>query len=108
MLHELIEFAQREGLAVEPGFRAKWAAWFLVFTPEGRFLGVQDQRGDNRKGKGREFRMCPDLTQQEMVGVGGGCRHFLVDSLDVVTLLTKDGQIDDKLAAKHAFFVDLL
>ena len=103
MLHELVRYAEREGLNPEPGFKAKTVRWLLVFTPEGRFLGVQDLRGDDRKSKGRDFAKCPDLAQQEMVAAGAGCRHFLVDSLDVVCLLTKDGQIDGKQSAKHEF-----
>lgn len=108
MLHAILDYARREGLTAEPGLKPKTVRWLLVFSEEGRFLGVQDLRGDDPKSKGREFPACPDLTQQEMVAVGAGCRHFLVDSLDVVTLLTKDGVIDDKLKAKHEFFVNLL
>lgn len=108
MLGQLLQYAEREGLAAEPGFKPKTVRWLLVFSPDGQFLGVQDLRGDDRRSRGREFTACPDLTQQEMVGVGGGCRHFLVDGVEVVALLTKDGDVNDKQSAKHAFFVDLL
>jgi len=108
MLHALLDYARQEQLAAEPGLKPKWVRWLLLFAPDGRFLGLQDLPGDDRRSKGREFRACPDLTGPEMVAVGSGCRHFLVDSLDVVCLLTKDGQIDDKLSAKHDFFVGLL
>ncbi len=108
MLNQLVDYARREGLAAEPGFKPKMVRWLLVFSPDGRFLGVQDLAGDDRRSRGHEFKACPDLTQQEMVAIGSGCRHFLVDSLDVLTLLTKDGTVDEKLAAKHAFFVNLL
>lgn len=108
MLHALLDYAQRESLAAEPGFKLKTVRWLLVFSPDGRFLGVQDLRGDDRKSKGRDFRLCPDLTQPELIAAGAGARHFLVDGLDVVTLLTKDGQIDEKLIAKHEYFANLL
>jgi CRISPR-associated protein Csd1 len=108
MLHALLEYARQEHLTAEPGIKPKIVRWLLVFSAEGRFLGVQDLGGDQRNGKGREFPACPDLTQQEMVAAGDGCRHFLVDSLDVVALLTKDGQVDEKQAAKHAYFAGLL
>ena len=108
MLHALTEYANREELSAEPGFKPKTVRWLLVFTSDGKFLDVQDLRGDDRKSRGREFTRCPDLTQQEMVAIGKGCRHFLVDSVDVVTLLAKDEQVDEKLAAKHAFFLGLL
>ena len=108
MLHELIEYAKQEQLSAEPGFKPKTVRWLLVFSSQGDFLGVQDLKGEERRSRGREFKSCPDLTQQEMVGVGKGCRHFLVDGLDVVSLLTKDGEVGEKLVAKHAFFLDLL
>lgn len=108
MLHALLEYADREQLTPEPGLKPKTVRWLLVFSPQGALLGVQDLTGGDRRSKGREFRACPDLTQPEMVGIGGGCRHFLVDSLDVVVLLTKDGKVDAKQTAKHDFFVSLL
>ena len=108
MLHALRQYATQEKLIVAPGFKPKLVRWLLIFSPQGKFLGVQDLTGGDKKSKGREFPACPDLTQQEMVGIGNGCRHFLVDGLDVVCLLTKDGNVDDKLAAKHEFFVSLL
>lgn len=106
MLHALKDYAIREKLTAEPGLKPKAVRWLLMFSPQGQFTGVQNLAGDDRKSKGRVFPNCPDLTFSEMIG--GGCRHFLVDSADVVSLLTKDGEIDEKLTAKHDFFVGLL
>lgn len=108
MLHALMEYAVREKLTAEPGLKPKAVRWLLTFSSQGEFTGVQSLAGDDRKSKGRMFPNCPDLSQPEMIAIGGGCRHFLVDSADVVGLLTKDGTIDDKLTAKHDFFVGLL
>ena len=108
MLNTLVDYARDHDLVTEPGFKPKMVRWLLIFSKEGNFTGPQDLRGDNPKGKGREFRVCPDLTQPEMVAVGDGCRHFLVDSLEVVALLTIEDEVDDKLLAKHEFFVNLL
>jgi len=108
MLQELQEYARRERLTAEPGLKPKTVRWLLSFSPRGAFLGVLDFSDGDKTSKGREFPACPDLTQQEMVAQGAGCRHFLVDSVDVVCLVTKDGAVDDKLAAKHAYFVGLL
>jgi len=107
MLQELVDYARQEQLTAIPGFKPKWIRWLLVFSEDGGFVGLHDY-AEGPRSKGREFPACPDLTQQEMVAVGGGCRHFLVDSLDVVCLLTKDGKTDEKLVAKHKFFVNLL
>ena len=108
MLHALLDYARQEKLAVEPGFRPKTVRWLVEFSFEGRFLGLYDLTGGDRKSKGREFPKCPDLSQPELIGAGSGARHFLVDGLDVIALLTKDGQVDEKLQAKHAYFADLL
>lgn len=108
MLQALLEYARQEQLTAQPGLKPKTVRWLLVFSVDGAYLGLQDLRGDDRKSKGRVFPGCPDLTQQEMVAAGAGCRHFLVDSLDVVCLFTKEEEVDNKLAAKHEFFVNLL
>lgn len=106
MLHAVLDYARSRD-AVEPGFKPKSVRWLINFSPDGQFLDVFDAAGGDKKSKGRTFRVCPDLTSQEIVSAGGGCRHFLVDSVDVVALLAKD-EVDDKLTAKHEYFVSLL
>lgn len=106
MLHAVLDYA-RSHADVEPGFKPKSVRWLINFSPNGQFLDVFDAAGPHKKTKGRTFRVCPDLTQQEMVSAGTGCRHFLVDSVDVVALLAKE-EVDEKLTAKHNYFVHLL
>jgi CRISPR-associated protein Csd1 len=108
MLQALEQYAEDVGLKTKPGFRVKSAVWLLTFSLDGRFLGVQDLRGDDRKSKGREFAACPDLTDVELKSVVDGKRrrHFLLDSLGVVTKYGDDG--DEDVAAKHGYFVDML
>jgi len=108
MLHALLEYADKQNLAVEPGLKPKMVRWLLSFNTKGDFLGVHDYTGGDKKKPGRIFPACPDLTQQEMVAAGAGTRHFLVDTVEVIALLTKDGEVDDKLRVKHASFVDHL
>jgi len=106
MLHELIAYARREKLDSEPGFKAKFVKWLLMFSADGKWLPpVIDLTGGEKKSKGREFARCPDLTQPEMISTGS--RHFLVDSLDKVVLLTKE-EVREKELAQHASFVGLL
>ncbi len=106
MLHELLAYSLREQLASEPGFKSKMVKWLLQFTPDGKWIAPAiDLTGGEKKGKGREFRRCPDLTQPEMIS--SGSRHFLVDSLDKVVLLTKEETTDKDIAA-HDSFVGLL
>lgn len=109
MLNLLVEYARSHNLTAEPGFTSKSVRWALVHDASGRFLASVLPLGDadDKKNPGQLFRRCPDLSQPEIKRGGPGCRHFLVDSADVVALLT-DGPPDAKLQAKHAYFVRLL
>ncbi|GAB6166955.1 type I-C CRISPR-associated protein Cas8c/Csd1 [Thermostilla marina] len=105
MLHALAEYARREGLAAVPGLAPKMVRAVLRFTPQGEFLGILDL-AEGKKSKGRLIKGCPDLSQGEMVS--SGCRHFLVDTAEVVLLLIKKDKPNDKQIAKHRSFVDVL
>lgn len=104
MLHALLQYARDQGLAIEPGFKSKPVRWLLIFDSDGKFLNVHPLSGDD--GGGELIPGCPDLSQPEIKAGGAGCRHFLVDTLEVVALWSK--AVDDKLVAKHAYFVSLL
>jgi CRISPR-associated protein Csd1 len=106
MLHQLIEFAQRENLKSEPGFKPKSVRWLILFTPDGRFIApVIDLTGGDKKSKGREFSKCPELTFSELIS--GKLRHFLIDSLDKVALFTKEDATEKEIG-DHNSFVSLL
>lgn len=107
MLHALKEFADSRGLTSEPGFKPKTIRWLLTFNQEGVFLGIDDMAAEKDR-KGREFSRCPHLSLPEIKAGGSGCRHFLVDGADVITLFTKDDEADDKLKAKHNYFSQCL
>lgn len=108
MLELLARYADREGLVVEPGFAPKDVRWAIVLGEDGDYLDVTEL-GDvgSKRNRGRTFRRCPDLSQPELKRGGAGCRHFLVDAAEVVTLLGPD-EPDAKLLAKHRYFVGLL
>ncbi len=108
MLHALLDYAQTRSVGAEPGFKPKTVRWLINFNSKGQYIDVFDTTGGDKKSKGRTFRQCPDLTQPEMAAAGEGCRHFLVDGLDVVAMVTKDGDIGEKLVAKHQYFTGLL
>jgi CRISPR-associated protein Csd1 len=111
MLNLLIDYAKTHGLTIEPGFKPKTVRWAIVCDKAGRFLNVQELgNSDDKKNRGQIFSVCPDLSQPEMKAGGSGCRHFLVDNVEVVTLLGKEGDVsgDKKAKAKHDFFVSLL
>ncbi len=112
MLDLLLRYAKDHGLITEPGFKPKRARWAIVFNTSGRLQGV-NELGDPgaRKNPGRQFNCCPDLTQPEMRAGGDGCRHFLLDSAQVVSLFGIERLENDdleKAKAKHEYFVNLL
>jgi CRISPR-associated protein Csd1 len=135
MLNLLRQYALTHALVVEPGFAPKTVKWGIYLDADGRLLDVIEQ-GDtgDRRNPGRTFPQCPDLSQPEMAHGGRGCRHFLIDSADVVALHWKGpgipwlsttpyfeglvaGAAQDTaavpekprdLARKHAYFVNLL
>ena len=107
MLHALMEYATNRGLTSEPGFKPKTVRWLLTFNRNGDYLGANDLATE-KGSKGREFNRCPHLNLTEIKGGGAGCRHFLVDGIDVLALLTKDDRDDEKLQAKHAYFTNCL
>jgi CRISPR-associated protein Csd1 len=105
MLHALKEYAEAVGLESEPGFKPKEVKWLIIFDDQGHYINSQ-RLGDGKAGE--LIDRCPHLTQPELKGGGTGCRHFLVDGLDVASLLVSKGEPDEKLLQKHAYFRSLL
>lgn len=119
MLNLLIDYAKTHGLTIDPGFKPKTIRWAIVCDEAGRFLNVQELGNfDVKNNRGQAFNVCPDFSTPEMRAGGSGCRHFLVDNVEVVTLMGKNGdvRIDNSLTKderkkakdKHNFFVSLL
>lgn len=111
MLKELAEYGERAGVP-PPGFAPKPARWAIMFTQDGRYLGVA-QLGDTEanRNRGRTFPKAPDLSQGELIAGGVTRSHFLIDTAEVVTLLDADKASAKKqvsLRAKHECFVELL
>jgi CRISPR-associated protein Csd1 len=112
MLELLVKYSSDHNLVAEPGFKPKDVRWGLVCDGQGRFLEVLELGNAGQpRNRGQTFPMCPDLSQPEIKRGGEGCRHFLVDQLDVTTLFGSD-KLDKKarakLLAKHAYFINLL
>lgn len=95
MLNLLIDYAKKTPeLTVEPGFKPKTIRWAIVCDANGRFLNVQELgNSDNKFNRGEPFPVCPDLSQPEIKAGGPGCRHYLVDTIEVVALMGKDGDL---------------
>ena len=107
MLHLLNEYAEARELSSKPGYETKEIRWLLAFSAKGSFLNVIRQ-GEGKRGL--QVPGCPSLSQPELKAAGTGARHFLVDNLEVIALQTAKPEDvpDEKLKAKHAYFVGLL
>lgn len=114
MLHQLVEYATAQGIAGEAGFTPKLVRWLITFSPDGKFLGVVDLSGGERKSKGREFPRAPHLKFSGDTPM----RQFLVDTAKFAVLLGEEPPGDDaseaarkawdKLLKKREYFLNLL
>lgn len=107
MLNQVIGWGRSSRLAVPTGFKVKPVRWALVFDPEGRFQLVRELGDVGEKRNRGAYLLCPNLELGEMKRGGAGTRHFLVDNTQVISLLDAD-EADEKIRAKHDFFVSLL
>jgi CRISPR-associated protein Csd1 len=109
MLELLIKYA-RDHLPIppEPGFSAKDVRWAIDCDELGNFLDAIEL-GDTsqKKNRGQRFPKCPDMNLGEMKAEGIPKSHFLIETADVIVLLTKKPN-DEKLLAKHQYFKSLL
>ncbi|MGQ9635880.1 MAG: type I-C CRISPR-associated protein Cas8c/Csd1 [Bryobacteraceae bacterium] len=111
MLERLVQYAQQHGLP-GPGFAPKQVRWAIQCNQRGQYLGVVEL-GDpsSRKTPGREFPLCPDLSQPELVGGTQARSHFLIETAHTVVLYGKpptDAKKAKKRQQKHRFFIQLL
>lgn len=107
MLELLAGYARKNKLP-GPGFKAKTVRWAIVCDAQGRF-GEVVELGDagQPRNKGRVFPQCPDLSAAEMNAGGVAKSHFLVDAAEVVALYG-DKADDEKVKAKHDYFISRL
>jgi len=112
MLKLLVKYAEGHGLKPEPGFAVESARWGIVCDEHGRFLQVIELGDTERKrNPGREFPKAPKMSFSDLTRGGESKCHFLIESAQVVTMLSK-GNEDEKAVArarsKHDYFVRLL
>lgn len=107
MMHLLKQYAESSDLASAPGYSAVNIRYVIAFTRDGTFASIAEI-GEGKRG--RRVPGCPQFSLSELKAMGSGSRHFLVDSLDVIGLLTSkpDQLADEKLTAKHGGFIRLL
>lgn len=110
MLNTLVEYANKNGLSSEPGFAPKYVKWIVRINDEGEFLGLISMDSGNKNGK--LFEKSPDLSLGELIAGGLVRSHFLVDTLDVVTLYkidkVKSEKNINKKKEKNNFFKKII
>ena len=104
MLKQLLEYAQLEGMASEPGFVSKVVHYALDIDADGGGASLT-ALGD---GKGRRYDRCPNLSHPEMIAGGVKRSQFLIESVSVALLLAKTEEDELKALARREFFLGLL
>ena len=106
MLDLLVKYAHDHGLEAEPGFKPKEVRWAIFCDTDGRFLDVIELGDTSQKrNPGQTFPKCPEMDRGALQA--GGKSHFLVETADVVALLSEKDDATDK-QKKHEYFVSLL
>ena len=108
MLELLVKYAEKNGLATEPGFASKTVRWALAFDENGQFNDVIELgNAEERTNKGITFPKCPDMTDSEIkTGTETKC-HFLVESAEVVACAGENEALL-RIQKKHSFFIKTL
>lgn len=107
MLNQLAAYAHRHELAIEPGFCPKSIRWAIWLNNAGQLIDLREFKA----GENGDFPKCPDLRQNEMIAGGIKRSHFLIDTIEVVSLYGAERLNDAKrikILAKHEYFIDLL
>ncbi|MEA3342235.1 MAG: type I-C CRISPR-associated protein Cas8c/Csd1, partial [Chloroflexota bacterium] len=108
MLHLLKEYAEKKGLVSEPGFAPDTVRWVIVFSDTGEFLEVVELGNpEEKRNRGQAFTRCPKLSFSDLKSGSIVKCHFLVETVDVVTLISGE-KADPKTVKKHKYFLDLL
>jgi len=108
MLRQLVDYAYKHGLELEPGFGPRIVKWAITFSEDMDFLEVVELGDTSQKrNPGRRFPKCPDLGQSELVSGSERRSHFLVETVGVVALHGV-AQEDTGTKQKHDYFIRLL
>lgn len=102
MLNELVEYA-RKNLDSEPGFTTRTARWLVDISSDGQLINILPLGED----KGEQTPKCPEMHNMN----AGGRAHFLVETLQTVTLLCKSNEDEKKITGsreKQSFFAGML
>lgn len=100
MLNQLVTYARANLSGSEPGFTTRTVRWLVEISGDGQLINALPLGEDK---KGEQTSKCPEMHNM----VAGGRAHFLVESLQTVTLLCKPNEEPKKIAGsqeKQSFF----
>jgi CRISPR-associated protein Csd1 len=103
MLQPLVEYAQKNLTDSEPGFTTRNVRWLADISSDGNLINVLPLGDD----KGEQTSKCPDMHNMN----AGGRAHFLVETVQTISLLCKPNEDPKKIAGsheKHIFLQSLL
>jgi CRISPR-associated protein Csd1 len=103
MLQSLVEYAHKNLADSEPGFTTRNVRWLVDVSGDGRLINVLPVGDD----KGEQTSKCPDMHNMN----AGGRAHFLVETLQTISLFCKANEDPKKVAAsgeKHQFLKEMI
>lgn len=103
MLNELLHYAKTKLPGSEPGFTTRTVRWLADISSAGELVNVLPLGDD----KGEQTSKCPDMHNMN----AGGRAHFLVETVQTISLLCKPNEDPKKIAGsheKHLFLQSLL
>ncbi len=103
MLQSLVEYAHKNLADSEPGFTTRSVRWLVDVSSEGQLINVLPVGDD----KGEQTSKCPDMHNMN----AGGRAHFLVETLQTISLFCKANEDPKKVAAsgeKHQFLAGMI
>ncbi len=102
MLQPIVEYARNNLVDSEPGFTSRNVRWLAEISSDGRLVNVLPLGDD----KGEQTPKCPEMHNMN----AGGRAHFLVETLQTITLLRKPNEDPKKVAGtreKQMFFTGM-
>lgn len=103
MLQSLVEYAHKNLSDSEPGFTTRSVRWLVDVSGDGLLINVLPVGDD----KGEQTSKCPDMHNMN----AGGRAHFLVETLQTISLFCKANEDPKKVAAsgeKHQFLKGMI
>lgn len=103
MLQPLVEYARKNLADSEPGFTTRNVRWLAEISSTGQLINVLPLGDD----KGEQTPKCPDMHNMN----AGGRAHFLVESLQTVSLYFKNNESKaniEKTRKRNAYFVEMV